>query len=151
VNADRLGRFYADGLFLRNDAADVAGKPDATFASNVALRAKRVRPTKGKKGGIVGLEGSPDIVLEVVSPSSVRKDTVVMKQAYWEAGVREYWLVDARREPLTFDIFRRAAKGYTAARKQDGWLKSAVFGKSFRLTQQADPALGDAVFTLEVR
>jgi hypothetical protein len=59
--------------------------------------------------------------------------------------------VDARKEPLTFDVFRHTAKGYTATRKQDGWLKSAVFGKSFRLTQQVDPALGDVVFNLEVR
>jgi Uma2 family endonuclease len=151
VDAGRLGRFYPDGLFLRNNAADVAGNPDATFVSTAALQAKRVRPIRGKKGGIVGLEGSADMVLEVVSPSSVRKDTVVLKQAYWEAGVREYWLVDARREPLTFDIFRRTAKGYTATRKQDGWLKSLVFGKSFRLTQEVDAALGDAVFILEVR
>jgi len=151
VDAGRLGRLYADGLFLRNNAADVAGKPDATFASTATLLAKRLRPVPGKQGGIVELEGSPDMVLEVVSAGSVRKDTVTLKQAYWEVGAREYWLVDARQEPLTFDVFRRTAKGYSATRRQDGWLKSAVFGKSFRLTQQVDPALGDAVFNLEVR
>jgi Uma2 family endonuclease len=151
VDAGGLGRFYPDGLFLRNKIADIAGNPDATFASTATLLAKRLRPVPGKKGGIVELEGSPDMVLEIVSASSIRKDTVVLKQAYWEAGAREYWLVDARKEPLTFDVFRHTAKGYTATRKQDGWLKSAVFGKSFRLTQQVDPALGDVVFNLEVR
>jgi Uma2 family endonuclease len=150
VDAGRLGRFYADGLFLRNKDADIGGKPDATFASTATLLAKRLRPVPGKKGGIIELEGSPDMVLEVVSAGSVRKDTVVLKQAYWEAGVREYWLVDVLKEPLTFDIFRHTAKGYTATRKQGGWLKSAVFGKSFRLTQEVDPALGDVVFNLEV-
>jgi Uma2 family endonuclease len=151
VDAGRLGRFYPDGLFLRNKDADIGGKPDATFVSTATLLAKRLRPVPGKKGGIIELEGSPDMVLEVVSAGSVRKDTVVLKQAYWEAGVREYWLVDAREEPLTFDIFRHTAKGYTATRKKGGWLKSAVFGKSFRLTQEVDPALGDVVFNLEVR
>ncbi len=113
VDAGRLGRFYPDGLFLRNNAADIAGNPDATFVSTAALQAKRSARFAARRAGIVGLEGSADMVLEVVSPSSVRKDTVVLKQAYWEAGVREYWLVDARREPLTFDIFRRTAKGYS--------------------------------------
>jgi Uma2 family endonuclease len=150
VDAGRLGRFYPDGLFLKSAAANVAGEPDATFVSTAALQAKRVRPIRGKKGGVVGLQGSPDMVLEVVSPSSVRKDTVTLRQAYWEAGVREYWLVDARREPLTFDILRHTAKGYVAAGKRGGWLKSAVFGKSFRLTQQTDE-FGDPTFTLEVR
>ena len=138
VDAGRLGRFYPDGVFLKNTAANIAGEPDATFASTEALQAKRVRPIRGKKGKIIGLEGSPDMVLEVVSDSSTRKDLVVLRQAYWEAGVREYWLVDARREPLVVRHFRRTAKGYTATRKQDGWIKSAVFGKSFRLTRQVD-------------
>jgi Uma2 family endonuclease len=151
VDAASLGRLYADGLFLRNKIANVAGNPDATFASTATLLAKRLRPVPGKRGGIVALEGSPDMVLEIVSTSSVRKDNVVLKQAYWEAGAREYWLVDVRKEPLAFDIFRRTTKGYTATRKQDGWLKSTVFGKSFRLTQEVDPALGDVVFNLEVR
>jgi Uma2 family endonuclease len=151
VDAGHLGRFYPDGLFLRNNAADIAGNPDATFVSTASLKAKRVRPIRGKKAKIIGLEGSPDMVLEVVSDSSTRKDLVVLKQGYWEAGVREYWLVDARREPLAFDIFRRTARGYASARKQDGWLKSVIFGKSFRLTRQTDDALGDAVFSLQVR
>jgi Uma2 family endonuclease len=73
------------------------------------------------------------VVLEVVSDSSVRKDTVVLRRAYWEAGVREYWLVDARRGALKFDVLRYTAKGFRAARKKDGWVESAVFGKSFRL------------------
>lgn len=90
------------------------------------------------------------MVLEDVSDSSVQKDTVILRKAYWQASIREYWLVDARQEPIHFDIFRRAAKGYAATRKKDGWLKSAVFGKSFQLTQRVD-ALGHPEYTLAVR
>ena len=43
-----------------------------------------------------------------------------------------------RTEPVQFDIFRRASRGYTAVRKQDGWVKSPVFGKSFRLEVRID-------------
>jgi Uma2 family endonuclease len=90
------------------------------------------------------------MVLEVVSPSSVEKDTVILRQAYWEARKREYWLVDARKEPLKFDIFRLGPKGYVSTRKQDGWVKSAVFGKAFRLTKTQVSA-GRPEFSLEVR
>jgi Uma2 family endonuclease len=96
------------------------------------------------------VEGSPDMVLEVVSPGSVKKDTDILKRGYWEAGVREYWLVDARSDPLSFEILRHSAKGYVATRKRDGWLKSAVFGKSFRLSNRTT-ALGHPEYTLEVR
>src|SRR5262249_21528154 len=94
-----------------------------------------VRLVEGMAEGYVLLDGSPDMVLEIVSSSSVRKDTKVLREAYWEAGIREYWLVDARQEPPKFDIFRHTSKGYVATRKQDAWIKSKILGKAFRLAQ----------------
>jgi len=89
-------------------------------------------------------------VLEVVSEGSVRKDTEQLRRDYWEAGIREYWLVDARKEPLVFDILRYTPKGYRVTPNKDGWIKSAVFGKSFRLIRRTN-ALGHPRYTLEVR
>jgi Uma2 family endonuclease len=109
-----------------------------------------VRLIEGRDEGFVELEGSPDMVLEVISRSSVRKDTEVLRKSYWEAGVREYWLADARPEPLQFDVLRHTPKGYRAAAKKEGWVKSTVFGKSFRLTRRLN-ALGHPEYTLEAR
>ncbi|MBI3762511.1 MAG: Uma2 family endonuclease [Chloroflexi bacterium] len=39
-------------------------------------------------------EGAPDLVVEIISPSSVRLDRYVKFGAYERAGVREYWLID---------------------------------------------------------
>lgn len=151
VKAHRLGSYFSDGVLLSNVPADVSGQPDGTFVSNESLDSGRVTDVVGKRdGGYVELEGSPDLVIEVVSPGTVRKDTVRLRQAYWEAGIREYWLIDARTEPLKFDILRRTAKGYAAARKQDGWVKSAVLARSFRLVQTTS-ARGRPEYTLEVR
>ena len=44
-----------------------------------------------------GIYGPPDFVLEIISPSSERKDTVIKRKKYMEAGVREYWIMDTRR------------------------------------------------------
>jgi hypothetical protein len=149
VEAGQMGLFLGDGALLSNVDAGLSCKPDTIFASTASLQ-DRVRLIEGRTEGHVELEGSPDMVLEVVSASSVHKDTVVLRKAYGEAGVREYWLVDARKEPLTFDILRHTARGYRATRKQDGWVESAVFGKSFRLTRQAG-TLGHPEFTLAMR
>lgn len=40
------------------------------------------------------IEGAPDLVVEVTSPSTKRKDMTIKLHKYEEAGVREYWLVD---------------------------------------------------------
>lgn len=42
--------------------------------------------------------GAPDFVLEVLSPSTKRKDAILKLKKYREAGVREYWMVDLRKE-----------------------------------------------------
>jgi Uma2 family endonuclease len=150
VKAQRLGRYFVDGVLLSAVPADISGVPDGIFVSNAALEDGRVRLVKGAEEGYVELEGAPDMVLEVVRRSSEHKDKVFLPDAYWEAGIREYWLVDARRQPLSFAILRSAAKGYVATRKQQGWVKSAVFGKSFQLRQTTD-ALGHPEYTLAVR
>lgn len=146
----KLGKFFPDGLLLTNVDADLSGNPDGTFVSNAGFRAGRVRLIEGAEAGHVELEGSPDMVLEVVSDSSEEKDTEILHELYWKAGIREYWLVDARGERLEFDIFRRASRGYSATPKTTGWIKSAVFGQSFRLTRRTDE-LGHPEYNLRVR
>lgn len=146
----RLGKFFPDGMLLSNEDADVSGNPDGTFVTNASFRAERVQLVEGAESGHVEMEGSPDMVLEVVSDSSVEKDTEVLKGLYWKAGIREYWLVDARGERLQFDIFRRTSRGYSLAPKNGGWMKSAVFGHEFRLTRRTDE-LGHPEFTLNAR
>jgi Uma2 family endonuclease len=147
---DNLGLYLSDGLLLSNFAADISGNPDGTFLSYETMRSDGVRLIEGKRGGFTEVQGSPDMVLEVVSDSSVQKDYGLLRQAYWEADIREYWLVDARKAPVKFDLLRHTARSYVATRKQDGWAKSAVFGKSFRLEQTQHP-LGHPEFTLAVQ
>jgi Uma2 family endonuclease len=150
VLAEKLGLYLSDGLLLSNFTADISGNPDGTFLSYETLRSDRVRLIEGKRGAYTEIQGSPDMVLEVVSASSVQKDYELLRRAYWEAGISEYWLVDARKAPPRFDILRHGSRGYVAARKQDGWVKSNVFGKSFRLTQTQNE-LGHPEFTLAVQ
>jgi Uma2 family endonuclease len=147
VTANDLGEYLPDRMMLTNEAAELSTEPDGMFLSFAALESGRVRTEEGEDS--VEVEGTPDMVLEVISPHSVRKDTVVLRELYWDAGVPEYWLVDPRVTPVRLDILRRTSRGYSTARRQEGWLKSAVFGCSVQLTQTTEH---DRVkYTLEVR
>lgn len=48
-----------------------------------------------------GCEGTPDFIIEVVSPSSRKMDYVTKHFLYSNAGVREYWIVDPAKERTT--------------------------------------------------
>jgi Uma2 family endonuclease len=147
---EHLGLYLTDGVLLSNFAADISGNPDGLFLSNATLASDRIRLIEGREGGFTELQGSPDMVLEIISRSSQQKDDVVLRQAYWEADVPEYWIVDVRKEPIRFDILRHSKRGYTTARKQEGWVKSPVFGRSFRLVVRPGPG-GHPDYSLEMR
>lgn len=86
----------------------------------------------------VRFNGPPDLVVEVVSPISVREDRVRKFTEYEQAEVREYWLVDPRTYHRTLECYIRDAAGVFQPVEADdqGWLYSTVLadvGLRFRL------------------
>ncbi|GHU71699.1 hypothetical protein AGMMS49992_06170 [Clostridia bacterium] len=45
-------------------------------------------------------EGAPDLIIEILSPSTKRRDRNYKLRRYLEAGVKEYWIIDPVREYL---------------------------------------------------
>jgi Uma2 family endonuclease len=144
------GRFVLDRMLLSNAAANLSTEPDGLFFLWDTLKSGRLRLIEGSVQGYVELEGTPDMVLEVISRSSVRKDTERLRELYWRAGISEYWLVDARGTSLRFDIFRHTKEGYVATEPHDGWLRSNVFGHAFQLIRLTD-AVGLPQFKVQAR
>ena len=66
-------------------------QPDVLFLANGNL------PDPAAKN----FEGVPDLVVEVLSPSTRRVDLKVKLAAYQEAGVPEYWIVDPKLQTVT--------------------------------------------------
>ena len=47
-----------------------------------------------------GCKGAPDLIIEILSPSTRRHDRLVKLNLYQRAGVREYWMVDPDNESV---------------------------------------------------
>lgn len=65
--------------------------------------------------GIIGdrLEGVPDLLIEILSPSNKTHDRIVKRDLYARNGVREYWIVDP--DGQTMEVFTLAEGRYAPA------------------------------------
>lgn len=52
---------------------------------------------------IRGIEGRPDLIIEIISPSNSYIDRYIKKKKYEEFGVKEYWIADPGNK--TLEIF----------------------------------------------
>jgi Uma2 family endonuclease len=135
VTREGLGQFYVDGALFTNEEASVSTEPDAMVALFATLESGRLHdiPKVNREDDAIELVGTPDIVIEVVSDSSRRKDLVLLRHAYFEAGIPEYWIIDARGADLAFEILSRADHAYESRSPRGGAQSSLVLGRSFRL------------------
>jgi Uma2 family endonuclease len=72
---DKFNTFQPDMLFISKERLDIVGQ---------------------KK-----IEAAPDLVVEVLSDGNTRKEMLHKKHTFENYGVREYWLIDLKKETLT--------------------------------------------------
>jgi Uma2 family endonuclease len=138
VEESDVGDYFPEGVLLTNSRAKLSTVPDGTLIKWSTLESGAVRLIQRKRrpGQYIEIRGTPDLVLEVVSQSSVQKDTVEMPVQYHRAGIPEFWLVDARGEEIDFRILTRRPKKYVRTRVTGGWSYSPTFERRFRLTRR---------------
>lgn len=71
----------------------------------------------------LNIQGSPDMVIEILSPSTKERDLVLKKKLYAAFGIKEYWIVDPENEKIT--LLTLGKEGYVA-QKAIGIVKSLL-------------------------
>jgi len=90
-----IGRVYyapVDLVFSRFDVVE----PDLLYASNGRL-ADIATPKN--------MQGAPELVIEIGSPSTRKRDETIKRRLYERSGVDEYWVVDPDTEVVR--VYRR--------------------------------------------
>lgn len=142
VRAKDLGELFIDGSWFTHSEAGVSNEPDVMFARWETLYSQKLRVVLGEnqsEGDGKELRGTPDWVGEILSDSSERKDLRVLREAYFRAGIPEYWLLDARGEEIDFKLLVAGKEGYEETPADaEGWRRSPVFDCEFHLSRHRD-------------
>ncbi len=153
VEEKGLGYLFCDCTRVTCLAGGVSAEPDVVLLSDDAIdsgRVKLIPKAAGEEKGYVEIEGPPELIVEVVSDSSVKKDTKRLPPAYFAGGVPEFWLVDARKGRLDFQIHARGESGYVPVPTDaDGFQRSAVLGSRFQLEKRIN-SHGRPMYVLHV-
>lgn len=86
VEEQQLGVILSAPFEVRLSESSNPVQPDVLFLSN----------TQKPKRALQKFEGAPSLIVEVISPSSIRLDRKIKLDEYEQAGVQEYWLVDPK-------------------------------------------------------
>ncbi len=105
VRERRLGRVYEApfDVVLGAPGEEQVVQPDIFFIAQDRLH-------------IIGEEevrGGPDLVIEVLSPTTAEKDRLFKRRLYAKHGVKEYWLVDP--SARTIEVLTLSEQGYEQA------------------------------------
>jgi Uma2 family endonuclease len=149
-----LGHVVSDASRVSSPEARLSAEPDIVVVTHAALDEGRVRlvpKSSGEEGRYIEIEGGPDLVVEIVSDSSVRKDTTRLPGCYFAAGVREYWLADARGEIMVFQIQQRGDSTFEPVPVDaDGFQASQVLHCAYDLERKRHQR-GHWAYTLRAR
>jgi Uma2 family endonuclease len=144
---------FTDCTRVTCSAGGVSAEPDIVLLSEDAIESghvKLVPKASGEKDRYTEIEGPPELIVEIVSDSSERKDKKQLPPAYFAGGVPEFWLVDARPKTLMFQIHDRSDDGFRpVAADGEGFQRSAILGKRFRLERSRNDR-GRPIYTLHV-
>jgi Uma2 family endonuclease len=133
-----LGHVFVDRARVTSPEAELSAEPDLVVVLWESLDTGRARHVPGRSAGRVAeIEGAPDLVVEIVSDGSVRKDTDRLPRLYAGADIPELWRIDARGADVRFEILTLDGDSYRSVPSGgEGWTASPALGLRFRLTRK---------------
>lgn len=95
------------GAARRSGGVALGAPLDAVLAEHSVVQPDVLYVSAARRS-MVGdrIEGAPDLIVEVVSPKSARRDRVEKLRLYAEHGVKEYWIADPEEQQIDFFVNR---------------------------------------------
>lgn len=82
-----------------------------------------------------GILGAPDFVMEVLSPSTGKRDATLKLEKYRQAGVQEYWMLDLRKKVMI--VYRMAKEATPGVHPLSGTLGLHIYNEEVAVNLDA--------------
>ncbi len=108
----RLQRILEDYFWEIDPEGEIFNAPLDVTLSDINVVQPDLFYIASKKNDIIKINrinGSPELVVEVLSPFNPRKDRLQKMQIYQEYGVKHYWLIDPEERTLEYFALRDGA------------------------------------------
>lgn len=125
IKGKNIGRYFHAPIDVVLSKINVV-KPDILF---IARENQHMITEKN-------IAGAPDLVIEIISPSSAYYDLIEKKEIYEKYGVREYWLVDPKKQWV--EVYQNVNQQFERVQRadRDGQVASLVL-RGFNLSLTA--------------
>ncbi len=119
IQKHSLGELFNSPYDVYLDERENAVQPDLIFVANKNLSIIKAH----------GIVGTPDLIIEFLSPGNNKHDLVTKKDLYEKFGVKEYWTID----PVTKEtiVYQLADNKFELIKKNNSTLFSLMFNQSF--------------------
>ena len=125
VKRQKLGKVFIAPIDVVLDEENTV-QPDLVFVATANLGIIQRR----------AIFGTPDLVVELISPSSVRRDRYEKKDLYARFGVKEYWIGDPANKTLEMLTLKEGRYELHCCAEEKGKLVSLVLaGLEFDLSE----------------
>ncbi|HSD11333.1 MAG TPA: Uma2 family endonuclease [Candidatus Binatia bacterium] len=114
-----------DHHILENELGELFDAPVDLILARTTITVPDLVFVRGDRKSIItekAIEGAPDVVVEIVSPSSRKQDLVIKARLYSRYRVREYWIVDP--DARTLDVLELRGRAYHRAARFAGAVKA---------------------------
>ena len=114
----RIEFIFVGFLEKKSDMAEVLYAPIDVYFSDKEVYQPDIIVISRERIDIIGedkIEGAPDLIVEILSPSTAYYDLRHKKDVYARGGVREYWIVDPLEKSI--EIHTNTDSGFNCTTK----------------------------------
>jgi len=125
-----LGRLFTilNNYVLKNNIGELVIAPIDLYIDDISTLQPDIVFISKEKSYIIEnnrINGSPDLVIEIISPSTVIRDRDIKKKLYARAEIMEYWIVEPDKKEV--EVYNLSEEGYVLSGIHKNRLSSEIF------------------------